>query len=211
MLKLYLVRHGETDENLAGITQGQTCGTLSEKGKKQIQLLARRLKDEKFDLIVSSDLLRAVETTKLIAQHHSCPVEYTSDFRERSSGIYEGRRFVDYQSEYKAASESFSKNPEEFRPENGESMLDVYDRVTRGLEAIMSRPRPSTILVSAHGGSIGYALCHFLQKPLSEFRSFALDNTCVNQIFFSEDNEISHINLNCTAHLTEKPDSERIE
>lgn len=203
MLKLFLIRHGETNENIAGITQGQSCGTLSDKGRRQVSLLAERLKNEKFDLILSSDLPRAIETTKAISKYHDCPVEYRSELRERSSGIFEGRKYSEYEAEYIKGIENFAQNPEEFKPENGESLSEVYSRVVECLTTVIALPRPKSILISAHGGSIGCALCYFLKKPVSEFRSISQSNTCVNQIFLAEDDEISHINLNCTSHLTD--------
>ena len=58
-MRLIIVRHGETNENVQKIVQGQKLGSLSERGWKQTKLLAERLKDEKVDIIISSDLERA--------------------------------------------------------------------------------------------------------------------------------------------------------
>ena len=76
-MKLILVRHGETEGNVKQIIQGQTHGKLTKKGIKQAKLLARRLKNEKIDVVFSSDLQRAKNTTKQILNHHcKIPVFY---------------------------------------------------------------------------------------------------------------------------------------
>ena len=71
-MRLILTRHGETEENVAGISQGQLLpGKLTDKGIEQAKKLASRLKDEKVDAIYSSDLARSADTAKIIAKYHS--------------------------------------------------------------------------------------------------------------------------------------------
>ena len=66
-MKLIITRHGETEENKAGIIQGHLPGHLSEAGIEQAKKVAFRLKDEKINFIYSSDLDRAADTAKEIA------------------------------------------------------------------------------------------------------------------------------------------------
>ena len=86
-MNLIIVRHGETEENRKGIIQGQTRGTLSAEGKRQVQKLAEELKDIHIDHIYSSDLERAVDTAKPISKFHlNSPLHFTNQLRELSSG-----------------------------------------------------------------------------------------------------------------------------
>merc|ERR1711962_279730 len=60
---LTLVRHGQAESNLKeGVTHGCTESPLTEMGRSQAQQVGARLRDEKFDLVYSSDLSRAYDT-----------------------------------------------------------------------------------------------------------------------------------------------------
>ena len=67
MTKLYLIRHGQTVDNLNQIMQGQTQGELTDEGVRQAQELASQFADILIDVFVSSDLKRSVDTCRIIA------------------------------------------------------------------------------------------------------------------------------------------------
>lgn len=197
MLKLILVRHGETNENIDKRIQGQSRGTLSELGRSQIQLLAKHFRNEKIDLIFSSDLERAAETTRAIAQYQTCSVTYLKELRECSFGIFEGY----LNSEYKEASLSSEGKPKNFRPQGGESLSDLYERTIPVLKSILELQTPITVLVSTHRGPINCMICNLIKKPIEDFWSIKQDNTCVNTFLIENETIISSV-LNCTEHLT---------
>ena len=66
-MKIYTVRHGQTEWNKKGLYQGKTDVPLNEEGKKQAMLVKEKLKDKKIDLIISSPLKRAKETAEIIS------------------------------------------------------------------------------------------------------------------------------------------------
>ena len=70
-IRIYVVRHGETEENRQKIVQGHLDTSLNSEGERQSDLLAKALKDVPFDACYSSDLQRAVETAKRVLVHHS--------------------------------------------------------------------------------------------------------------------------------------------
>ncbi len=87
----YIIRHGETEWNIKKLIQGQKDSPLTENGLKQAKEIAKELKKIKFDIIFSSDLLRAKRTAEIIAAEHNLAVETTKLLRERNFGNYEGK------------------------------------------------------------------------------------------------------------------------
>ncbi|OGJ19951.1 hypothetical protein A3K73_03250 [Candidatus Pacearchaeota archaeon RBG_13_36_9] len=83
-MKLILIRHAESEANAKGINQGQKIDTsLSDLGKKQAKQVAQRLKEEKIDIIYSSDLKRAKETAEQINKFHKLKIIYDKRLREK--------------------------------------------------------------------------------------------------------------------------------
>lgn len=99
MLKLYLVRHGETEENVSHILQGQMPGKLDATGIQQAESVRDNMRDTPIDVFVASDLQRAVETCKIIAEPHHGEVVQTSLLRERDWGDLTGRYIPDIKEE----------------------------------------------------------------------------------------------------------------
>lgn len=85
---IYIVRHGQTAENLQMILQGHLPGTLTDKGKEQVRNAAEHLaeKDVQFKCIVSSDLKRAMDSANIISERLKLPVFPMEILRERDWG-----------------------------------------------------------------------------------------------------------------------------
>lgn len=88
-MKIYTVRHGQTEWNKKGLYQGKTDVPLNEEGKKQATLVKEKLKDKKIDLIISSPLKRAKETAEIISDG-KIKIITDSLIVERGLGEYEG-------------------------------------------------------------------------------------------------------------------------
>ena len=91
MTTLYLVRHGETVDNVNQVMQGQTQGQLTENGIRQAQEVRDQLASEDFAAIIASDLKRSVDTARIIAEPHCLEVVQTVLLRERDWGGFTGR------------------------------------------------------------------------------------------------------------------------
>lgn len=101
MKKLFYVRHGETEMNVAGLLSGRTETPLTEKGIEQAKATGKELKQKlpKMDLIVCSPYERTYETARLIAQEIGYPVEKIQKndmFIERTFGVLEGTLGTDF-------------------------------------------------------------------------------------------------------------------
>ncbi|GFS17967.1 fructose-2,6-bisphosphatase TIGAR [Elysia marginata] len=137
-----LVRHGETMSNRFKIMQGQLDTQLSDMGEEQARLAGKRLKDQRFTHVFSSDLARAANTArKILAENTNTTCNLTLDqrLRERGFGHLEGRPFTDY----KKAQEESGVSHEMFTPEGGETIDQVYHRAKdffRDLCKLMAEP-----------------------------------------------------------------------
>ena len=99
MTTLYLVRHGETVDNVRQIMQGQTHGQLTEEGIRQAETVRDKLCDVPFEAIIASDLKRSVDTARIIAEPHGLEVIQTPLLRERDWGGFTGRFIPDLKGE----------------------------------------------------------------------------------------------------------------
>ena len=137
MTTLYLVRHGQTIDNVNQIMQGQTQGRLTPLGVHQAEELADTLADTHFDAFVSSDLQRAIDTCTLIANRRCMAVETTALLRERDWGGFTGRFIPDLK--------------DEVWPPDVETMGQLKDRARRFLLFIKKRYPSKTVLAVGHG------------------------------------------------------------
>ena len=154
-MKIYTVRHGQTEWNKKGFYQGKTDIPLSEEGKKQAILVKEKLKDKKIDLIISSPLKRAKETAALFLGERKVPVIEDARIQEISFGVYEGLTCgKDNYSIPDPEFHSFFEHPERYQtPPGGESLEELGARTKAFMEDIMHRPelQDKTVLVSSHG------------------------------------------------------------
>ena len=139
-MKLYLVRHGETDWNLKHKMQGQVDVPLNSTGLKQAEKLRERLKNYDFDICYCSPLKRAVETAK-IATDGRTKIIFDDNLKERSYGKLEGKYSVDdFNQELDASQDGM------------ESIKDLLARSQKVLERLKAEnPPDAKILVVGHG------------------------------------------------------------
>jgi alpha-ribazole phosphatase len=148
-MKLTIVRHGETVENVNRIIQGNLDGTLSKLGIEQAKEVAVKLKKEKFDQAYSSDLGRCIETSKYIMQlHPKLNLQLSPDIREMSFGVLQGKysKSVDWDSI--PGTVLTKKFPE------GESALEMSKRVLKFINTLLEKFPEQRILLITHGGPI---------------------------------------------------------
>jgi len=196
-LRLIILRHGETEANSQRIIQGHLDNRLSERGREQADKVAARLRDESIDLIYSSDLLRAQETAAAVAESCGLRVRLDPALRERSYGEFEGRPVA----EYEAAFKSSNLLRENFRPANGENLLDFEKRITAFLRAFVEEHLGRTVLIVAHAGTNRMLLKILLKKRFSDWLDLQQENTCVNILELSSVSDAHARLLNCVSHL----------
>ncbi len=186
-MNLIFVRHGETVANCMGIMTGHSEMELSENGKMQIEKVAARLKDEKIDVIYSSDLSRAVNTAKAIAQRHpEAKIFFSKNFRERDHGAWDGKR----------SSEVDHTNV----PADFETDAQILERARTALNEIYGKHPQQNILIVSHCGFIKAALATLLESSKPE--NMEQRNTAVSLARIEYPNKKAKVTLvNCIKHL----------
>lgn len=144
---LYIVRHGETEENQQKILQGHLPGTLTTQGKAQVAATAEQLAamGVPFDAIVSSDLERAVDSAHIIGSRLHLEVETTPMLRERDWGEFTGMSIAE-------ASERFRIDGQWRFPDGTvETEEEIYVRATNALAYLQQHYEGKTVIVVTHG------------------------------------------------------------
>lgn len=200
-MKLYLIRHGETIENVKRIVMGQQPGRLSKTGVKQAKLLANHLRDYDFDIIYCSDLKRCTDTLKETKKYHpNTPVIYTKELREPYLGKWEGGEADKYLTALSNAPGSFmSKKLDEM-----ESFGEFRKRLTKFINFIKKKHPKDKVLLVAHGGVIRMILAILQKISTRSMKSrVPIDNTSICEISITPKKTIIHC-VNKIDHLNKK-------
>lgn len=153
-LKLYIIRHGETEWNIQKRLQGWNNSDLTQKGITDAMNLAERLKDIDFTHIFSSDQKRAVETAKILRKDRDLAIVEMDGLKEIGFGKWEGMGKEDLMRRYKDEFDIFLNKPHLYKPTlGGESYQDIFKRVGSSLEEII-KTRGRDILIVSHGVTI---------------------------------------------------------
>ena len=138
-LDLWLIRHGETDWNREGRTQGHSQNALSELGIRQARRLGLRLEPEQFDQIYCSDLKRAFQTAALAFPDKKLIQD--ERLREIGRGVLEGTTDAERSEEQRTLLKRVKGERLTVRPPGGENFQDVMDRVTSWLDDLPKNGR----------------------------------------------------------------------
>lgn len=164
MIKIYLVRHCESEGNKNRIFQGQHNADISEKGSRQLKFLAERFKDINLHKIYASRLTRAHKTAKAVADAKGMDVLTDNDFIEINLGALDGKPWDFIFDNNPDLKYSWYHEPYSFAPTGGESMREVYERAKNGINKIISDPENEgkSILIVTHGCLLRNLLCYVM-------------------------------------------------
>ena len=142
MIRVWLVRHGETRWNAEHRFQGISDIELNDRGREQAKELGQRIGDRRFDTVWSSDLSRAIETAQLVFGEPTIDAR----LRELDFGDIDGLTWSDLDDEVRESLLEFT----DFIAPNGESVASMHDRVS----AFMDELEPGEHVVVTHGGVV---------------------------------------------------------
>lgn len=171
IVRITLIRHGETEENRRGIIQGQRPGTLSRRGREQVRELVKIMATEKIDAIYSSDLKRCKDTALPLHQNHpDVSFHYDKNLRELSFGRFEGLPvfFVSWGRRIGSLLN--------IRAPGGESWGNLRDRMREFLNKTYKSHPNDHIVIVTHGGPIRAARQLLTHASTREIMRDEVDN-----------------------------------
>ena len=178
-MKIYLIRHGETDLNAKGLLQGWVDEPLNQNGRRLAVLTGRAMKGIHFDDAISSPLKRAKETAEIVLRESGNRVRVTTDDRikEINCGTLEGKPI----SVMGEAGRLHYEDPFHFAGfPGGENILDVCERTQQFFKELIMRDDGKTYLIGIHGCALRAILNPLYGDPTDFWQERVPYNCCVS-------------------------------
>ena len=185
MTEFLLIRHGQTDWNIERKYTGQSDIPLNETGKAQARTAAAQLQADPPDAIYSSDLIRAYDTAKIIAEDLGMDIQQDARLREIHQGVWEGLHFDEIKARFANEFAARESNPLEVAPPGGETVGQVQARVLEALSEIVAQYPKARIAIVSHGLSLAIIKAHALNKPIQEVWDLIPPNAVVESVFIA--------------------------
>ena len=180
---LYLVRHGETDDNVSGVPQGRRDVPLNAVGRAQTVAVATWFGERPLAAVAASPASRARAAAELVAEPRGLTVEVDQRLAEFDQGELDGltpeemrERYADFLVRWRG------EDPTDLRMPGGETFGEVQARMVAACEELAARHPGAAVAVASHNLALKAALCHALGAPLSAFRRIRIDLASVTTV-----------------------------
>ena len=201
-MRIFLVRHGETEWNRIRRFQGRSDVPLNQAGRDQAHRVALALRDEPIAAIHSSPLNRALETARLIRTYHPLsPLIEEQGLIEMDLGDFDGMEAQRWAEQYPGFRKIWQETPAELQMPGGESLPEVQKRAVSTLDRITTLyPPESTLLLCSHNFVILSLLCHACEIPLNRFRDLRQEPAALS-ILHKKGGRLWAVVMNERSHL----------
>lgn len=200
-MRLFLVRHGETESNRLGLALGQDDVPLNERGLWQVTRAGLALASEPLVAVYSSPLRRTLDTAKAIADPHGLAVEVEERFIEMDIGELDGLTFAEVRERYPDLMEEWVRGPSGSRPmPGGERLVDVQDRAWSAAQELAARHGEEAVAAVTHNFVILTLLVRALGMALDDFRRLRHAVGAVSVLDIAPQG-VTVVRLNDTCHL----------
>ena len=191
-MKIYFVRHGETNWNKERRIQGQADIPLNEFGRHLARETAEGLRDVPFDVCFTSPLGRAEETAEIILRGRKVPIIEDDRILEMNFGVLEGKCCSREGWEVPDSFQLFFDDPVHYQaPEGGEDFQMVRKRTGEFLEWLFAAEQyqDSIVLVTTHGAALAGLLNNLKKKSLAEYWGIGVHKNCgVTEVVVTDGN-----------------------
>ena len=197
---IYIVRHGQTEWNLLGKTQGHGNSDLTPKGIEQAELLADSMTKYPIDYIYSSDLGRAYQTAEIIGNKLNIEVEKTEALREMNFGTWEGRIIKDIIEEDPELYKMWRNEPHLAKIPQGETLSQIKERTDAFIKEINEKYDGKHIVLVTHSICARIMLLSFLDSDVKNIYRINQANTALNIIELRDYGPVV-MKMNDTTHI----------
>lgn len=180
-MTVILVRHAESEGNVGGMIQGWTDRRLTEAGKAQAQMVARRFAGADVAAIYTSPLLRARSTAAPIAEVLGLELVEMPDLRERNYGQAQGLTWAEAAARWPLGEAAHHRDWAMAVPEV-ESLAGLRRRSVAVVNALLDRHEGETALVVSHGGTLVQIIAHLFGLPEDVWPRIRMSNTSVTVV-----------------------------
>ena len=197
---IYIVRHGQTEWNLLGKTQGHGNSDLTPKGIEQAELLADSMTKYPIDYIYSSDLGRAYQTAEIIGNKLNIELEKTEALREMNFGTWEGRIIKDIIEEDPELYKMWRNEPHLAKIPQGETLSQIKERTDAFIKEINEKYDGKHIVLVTHSLCARIMLLSFLDSDVKNIYRINQANTALNIIELRDYGPVV-MKMNDTTHI----------
>ena len=176
MTEILLVRHGETEWNVAEVFRGRIDVPLNDAGTRQAELLAEYLEGVRIEAIYSSVLKRAWQTAEAIARHQSLEINVLSELIDFDFGEWQGLSRQEVEERFPEEYTDWLSHPERMKTTGGENLEQVRERSVRAVDEVI-KAHHGTIALVSHRVVHKVLICALLGLDNSHFWNIKLD-TC---------------------------------
>ena len=197
---IYIVRHGQTEWNILGKTQGHGNSDLTAKGVEQAELLANSMVKYPVDYIYSSDLGRAYQTAEIIGNKLNIEVQKTEALREMNFGTWEGRLIKDIIEEDPALYRQWRNEPHLARIPQAETLDQIKERTDAFIKEINEKYDGKHIVLVTHSLCARIMLLSFLNSSVENIYRLNQGNTALNIVELRDYGPVV-MKMNDTTHI----------
>ena len=202
MLRVYLLRHGQTAWNKDRIFRGRADVPLDDHGLAQAQCAVQALEDIPLAEIHSSPLSRAIQTAQHTANAKNLPVKEAPELLDIDYGQWTGKSQVEIEKLFPELNRQWLERPEQVHFPKGEDLLAVQERAFAYLLTLARTAGDGAILLVSHRVVLKVLICAALELELSKFWHIKLDTASLSVLSFEND-RFALSRMNDTWHLQE--------
>ena len=186
-MRLWLVRHGETDANVAGLYSGHAPTSLTQRAITQAETLAALLHNVPFDHVLCSELERARHTSQLVLAGRDVPLRIMPELNEMFFGDWEMRHHRDLAREDAENYALWCNDWQNATPTNGEGFQAFSQRVERFIAQLADYKDSQNLLVVSHQGVLSVLIARLMSMPAASMWHFRVEQGCWSAIDFCDD------------------------